>query len=91
VRHHRTGHKITEFDRPNHQGNDRMNEERLIDLEARIAHQDESLRELSSELYAQQRSLERLEATCKFLVEQLRTRTDDASAGISSDEKPPHY
>jgi SlyX protein len=66
-------------------------EERLIDLESRIAHQDHSIHTLGEEVYRQQKKLDHLEATCNFLVEQLKVRTGASSPANPDDEKPPHY
>ena len=64
-------------------------EARLIDLEARIAHQDQAINDLSQEIYQQQRQIEQIEATCKYLLEQSRQLPGpDNSPGS---EKPPHY
>jgi hypothetical protein len=37
-------------------------ETRLIDLEARIAHQDQAISDLSKEVYLQQKQIEQIEA-----------------------------
>jgi SlyX protein len=66
-------------------------DERLIELESKIAHQEHSLQTLGEELYLQQQKLEQLETTCNFLAEQLKTQAGSASAINTGDEKPPHY
>ena len=66
-------------------------DERLIELEAKIAHQEHSIHTLGEELYRQQKKLDQLESTCNFLVEQLRTQAGSASTTNTDDEKPPHY
>ena len=64
-------------------------EARLIELEARIAHQDQAINDLSQEIYEQQKRIEKLEATCKYLLEQ--SRQLPAPEGSDENEKPPHY
>ena len=64
-------------------------EARLTELESRMAHQDQAINDLSKEIYAQQKQIERLETTCKRLVEQ-SGRPRDGIAG-DEDEPPPHY
>jgi len=64
-------------------------ETRLIDLEARIAHQDQAINDLSDEIYQQQKQIEQLEMTCKYLLEQ--SQQPPATEGIEKNEKPPHY
>ncbi len=66
-------------------------EERLIELESRLAHQDHSLQTLGEEVYRQQKKLDHLEATCKFLLEQLKTPTGASPGNDPDDEVPPHY
>ena len=64
-------------------------EKRLVDLEARIAHQDQAINDLSNEIYQQQRQIEQLETTCKILLE--HSQQPATADGIQNDEKPPHY
>ncbi len=66
-------------------------EERLIELESRIAHQDHSIHTLGKEVYRQQKKLDHLEATCNFLIEQLKTNAGASPPANPGDEKPPHY
>ncbi len=66
-------------------------DKRLIELEAKIAHQEHSIHTLGEELYQQQRKLAQLESTCSFLVEQLKTQAGSPSTANTGDEKPPHY
>ena len=64
-------------------------ETRLMDLETRIAHQDKSINDLSDEIYRQQKLIEQLETTCKYLLDQ--SRQSAAAGSTNDDEKPPHY
>lgn len=66
-------------------------EERLIELESRIAHQDHSMRGLSDEIYRLRKKIDQLETTCHFLVEQLREQARASSGAAPGDEPPPHY
>lgn len=66
-------------------------EERLIELESRIAHQDHSIHTLGEEVYRQQKKLDHLETTCNFLVKQLKEQAGASSSADRGDEKPPHY
>ena len=68
-----------------------MNEDRLIDLEIRIARQDDLLDELNQVIYKQQKKIDELESLCAALasqVKQLRQMSDEPSGGH---EPPPHY
>ena len=66
-------------------------EERLINLEAKIAHQDQALLELSEEVYQQQKRLAELETTCEYLLGRVRAQPAAAGPEDSGDEQPPHY
>jgi len=68
-----------------------MSEERFIDLESRLAHQDQLLQELNDVVTDQQAKLMQLEELCRSLIERVRSLGDGVSAGDSSDERPPHY
>jgi len=68
-----------------------MSEERFIDLESRLAHQDQLLNELNEVVTSQQGKIMQLDALCKSLIERVRSMSDVAPAGDSGDERPPHY
>lgn len=68
-----------------------MSEERFVDLEMRLAHQDHMLHELNEALTDQQTKLMQLEDLCKSLVDRIRSLGEGAPAGDPSDERPPHY
>lgn len=70
-----------------------MSEERLIELETRVAFQEDMIQELNRALYRQQKQIDQLEALCRSLVDHIR---DLAAAGAGGPgnlphEKPPHY
>ena len=65
-------------------------EERIDELESRLAFQDDTIQALSDELAAQQRLLERMQIQLTLLAK----RQEEAAGqfGISEDESPPpHY
>ena len=62
-------------------------EQRLIDLETRIAFQEDSIQALSDELYRQQKEMDRLQQLCNLMLQQLQQGTSSEPI----DEKPPHY
>jgi SlyX protein len=68
-----------------------MSEERFIDLETRLAHQDQLLHELDEVVTAQQARIMQLEQLCRSLVDRVRSIGDGISAGDPADERPPHY
>jgi SlyX protein len=63
------------------------NEERLINIEMKISHQDQMLEELHQVVYAQQAAIDLLEKKIKIMSEQMSADADIRPAG----EKPPHY
>jgi len=68
-----------------------MSEERFIDLETRLAHQDQLLNELNDVVTAQQAKIMQLEELCKALIQRVRSVGDGAPVGDAGDERPPHY
>jgi len=68
-----------------------MSEERFIDLETRLAHQDQLLNELNDVVSAQQAKIMQLEELCKALVQRVRSVSDGVPEGDPGDERPPHY
>lgn len=68
-----------------------MIEKRLIELETRLAYQDDAIQALNEVICRQQKQIEQLDATCRLLVERLKTLWAAAQSVDGSDEKPPHY
>jgi SlyX protein len=68
-----------------------MTEERLIDIETRIALQEDQIDELNKTVYQQQQKIERLEAICEALAKQVRSLGESSREGGAVNEKPPHY
>ncbi|MEE4186728.1 MAG: SlyX family protein [Gammaproteobacteria bacterium] len=64
--------------------------ERLDEVEIKLAHLELSVTELSDALYAQQRSLERVELLCEVLQQRLEAQASGAEADAGN-EIPPHY
>lgn len=68
-----------------------MSEQRFVDLESRLAHQDQLLHELNDVMTSQQAQIMRLEELCKSLLQRVRSLGDNAADGDTADERPPHY
>jgi uncharacterized coiled-coil protein SlyX len=64
-------------------------EQRIDELEARLAEQDRSILELSDEVYRQQRQIAKLETEVQRLSERLKAPPQGASGNAT--EIPPHY
>lgn len=68
-----------------------MSEERFIDLESRLAHQDQLLNELNDVVTGQQAKISALDELCRSLIARVRSMGDAMPTGDSGDERPPHY
>lgn len=65
-------------------------EERVADLESRLAFQDDALQTLSDVVYEQERLIERLRLQMQVLLRRLEDL--QGQVGITEDEAPPpHY
>ncbi len=68
-----------------------MSEERFIDLESKLAHQDQMLHELNDVVTEQQGKIMQLEELCKALIQRIRSAGEDLPDSDPVDERPPHY
>lgn len=69
-----------------------MDENRLIDIEMKLAHQEKLVDELNQVLTDQQARITELEELCRLLAERLRSAGEGgAEGGSPDDERPPHY
>ena len=68
-----------------------MNEERLENIETKIAYQEDLIEELNKTVYQQQNKLAQLEATCESLASHIASLYESANEGKIENEKPPHY
>lgn len=68
-----------------------MDEDRLIDLETRLAYADDALRVLSDTVARQQQQIERLEALCRQLVERVKAQGESDKPFTPAEEVPPHW
>ncbi len=60
---------------------------RFIDIEIKVAHQEDLVESLNERIYAQQKQIDKLEGMLAALAEHMRTR----DAGQPLNERPPHY
>ncbi len=68
-----------------------MDEQSLIEVETKLAFQEDALRRLNDALVDQQHRVAELERICRVLVERLARMTDEVHKGSAADEVPPHY
>ncbi len=64
-----------------------MNEDRLENLEIKIAFQEKAIKDLNDVLYDQQKEIDRLTA----MVNTLMTDSSNRDTQSPANEKPPHY
>ena len=68
-----------------------MNENRVTELEIKIAYQEDLLHELNKIVGQQQHQISRLEATCKMLSDRNKSLSFEGGGSENFDEVPPHY
>jgi SlyX protein len=68
-----------------------MSEQRLIDIESKLAHQDQLMLELNEVVTEQQAKIMQLEQHCSSLVERMRAVGESVSGDAPQDDRPPHY
>jgi SlyX protein len=68
-----------------------MTEQRFVDVETKLAHQEHLLLELNDVITKQQENIMRLEKLCDSIIERVRALGEALPAGANVDEKPPHY
>ena len=68
-----------------------MSEERLINLEFKLAHQEKQLEDLSEVIYQQQLTIDKLDVLLQGLTKRLQQVLGHEDHEIRGHEKPPHY
>ena len=68
-----------------------MTEQRFVDLETKLAHQEHLLLELNEVITKQQENIMRLEKLCDSIIERVRSLSEAFPGDANVDEKPPHY
>ena len=68
-----------------------MNEDRLIEIETRIAYQEDTIQQLNDIVTKQQRQIDKLEDLSKSLTERYQSLQTTETDLNMADEKPPHY
>lgn len=68
-----------------------MTEERLVDIEIKLARQEDLVDALNKMVYQQQVKLDELESLCRALAGRLKEMANADSDAAPLDERPPHY
>lgn len=66
-------------------------EQRLIELETKLAFQESALQELNDLVYQQSQRLDKLEALFDRVAERLREVSEHIRPESPANERPPHY
>jgi SlyX protein len=69
-----------------------MHEDRIIELEIKLAYQEDLIQALNQVVIDHQKQLGKLEETCKLLNGKIKSLIlDGHESGPQVDERPPHY
>ncbi len=75
-----------------------MTEQRLTDIEVKLAYQEDAIKALGEAVYRQQQTLDSLMETCRRLTDYVRDLAEDRAQGAARNdgaseerETPPHY
>jgi SlyX protein len=68
-----------------------MLESRLIEVETKLAYQENTMQILNEVVARQQRQIDQLQALCKQLLERVRNSGEPGFVNTPADEVPPHY
>jgi SlyX protein len=66
-------------------------EARIVELESRLAYQDQLLQVLNDVVARQDRRIEQLDQVCRQLAERVRSAGDAVFVGTPADNLPPHF
>ena len=68
-----------------------MNEERIIELEIKLAYQEDLLQTLNKIVAKQQEQIQRLQDSHKLLYQRQQTLAEKLDSNQTGHEIPPHY
>jgi len=72
-----------------------MTDQRLVEIESRIAYQDDTILQLNDVVCRQQDQIDRLEKLTQQLLGRVRDLSANSAGGpaefSAADERPPHY
>ena len=71
-----------------------MSEQKITEIEEKMAYQEDAIKILNDEVYQQQRRIDSLESICKRLLDRMKGLDEPggmAGEGESDNQPPPHY
>lgn len=66
-------------------------EDRLVEIETKLVHQEDLVDALNQMVYQQQKKIDELGALCSALARQIKDMRAAANEPGAAHEKPPHY
>jgi SlyX protein len=64
-------------------------EDRFVDIEIKLAHQEDLVESLNQRVYEQQKQIDQLQAMLTALAERIRHNAQGGQSPLN--ERPPHY
>ncbi len=68
-----------------------VDDQKIIDIETQLAHQEQLLSALNVALSNQQAQIADLEQLCRSLVQRIRTLSEARPGNGNDEDQPPHY
>ena len=68
-----------------------MSEDRLVDIETKLAYQEDLIEALNKVVSEQQRKIDELETVCRKMVDRLVDLSEAFESAQIEDAPPPHY
>lgn len=68
-----------------------MTEDRIVDIEIKLARQEDLVETLNLMVYQQQKKIDELESLCSALARRLKDMSSRDNEHAPVDERPPHY
>lgn len=68
-----------------------MEDSRLNDIEAKLAHQELAVSDLNDVIYRQQQQLDQFEKRCQQLLQRVQQLEQDRDSEEADEVPPPHY
>lgn len=70
---------------------DNMDNQRLIDIEMKLAYQERMIAELNAVVIEQQKTLDDIQKANRALIDRIRDLSENLAEPLGGHEKPPHY
>ena len=68
-----------------------MNDNRLIDIETKLAFQEHTVEELNRVVIKQQEEIDALKSTVAYVLDKMELLVDTNMERAPANERPPHY